>query len=159
MKEIIKFLIFIIYTTSIFFLPNNSIIFILIFINIICMILAKVKIRKIFVNIISFFPFILFTAVINCFIDSYINALWIGIKLIIVCNITYIYSKTTTIMKVAKTIKYLCSPLKVFKINVEEIEIMVCISLTMIPILKKDLIEKEIHNLNYILFNRNEGSM
>ena len=42
---------------------------------------------------------------------------------------------------VAETIKLLCTPLKIFKINTEEIKVMVCISLSMIPILKKELSE------------------
>lgn len=35
----------------------------------------------------------------------------------------------------------LCSPLKIFKVNTEDIKIMVCISLSVIPVLKKDLQE------------------
>ena len=53
-------------------------------------------------------------------------------------------------------------PLRVFKINTDDIKILVCISLSMIPILKKDLYEiKEackakninftIQNIKYIL--------
>lgn len=42
---------------------------------------------------------------------------------------------------IAKTIGFLCTPLKIFKINPEEIEILVCIALSMIPILKNEYIE------------------
>ena len=42
---------------------------------------------------------------------------------------------------IAETIQLLCTPLKIFKINTDEIKIMICISLSMIPILKKDLLE------------------
>ena len=86
-------------------------------------------------------PFIIFTFIINCLLDDIMNAIWIGIKLLIVCNMTMIYSNTTTVTGVAETIKELCSPLKLFRINTDEIKIIVCISLTMIPILKKDLSE------------------
>ncbi len=41
----------------------------------------------------------------------------------------------------AKTIKLLCSPLKLFKINTEEIEVLVCICLSMIPILKREYLD------------------
>lgn len=41
----------------------------------------------------------------------------------------------------AKTIRKLCAPLKLFKINTEEIEIMVCISLSLLPAIKNDLTE------------------
>lgn len=42
---------------------------------------------------------------------------------------------------IAETIKTICSPLKIFKINTDEIKLMVSISLSMIPILKKDVYE------------------
>ena len=35
----------------------------------------------------------------------------------------------------------MCSPLKIFKIDTEDIKVMVCISLSMISILKNDLYE------------------
>ena len=54
---------------------------------------------------------------------------------------TYIYSITSTKTTIANTIKMLCRPLVLFNINIEEIEIMVAISLSIIPILKKDLVE------------------
>lgn len=42
---------------------------------------------------------------------------------------------------IAETIKRICFPLKVFRINTDEIRIMICISLSMITILKKSLNE------------------
>ena len=56
----------------------------------------------------------------------------------LVCNVTYIYSKTTTVRGVASTIKRLCMPLKLLKVNPDEIELLVCISLSMLPILKNE---------------------
>lgn len=41
----------------------------------------------------------------------------------------------------AETIKSLCMPLKIFNINTDEIKILICISLSMIPILRKELEE------------------
>lgn len=45
------------------------------------------------------------------------------------------------LLGIAETVQLLCTPLKIFKINTEEIKVMVCISLSMIPVLKKDLQE------------------
>ena len=42
---------------------------------------------------------------------------------------------------IAETIKTICSPLKLFKVNTDEIKVMVCISLSIIPTIKKDLYE------------------
>lgn len=55
---------------------------------------------------------------------------------------------------VAETIQLLCTPLKIFKINTDEIKVIICISLSMIPILKKDLNEtKEACRAKTISFN------
>lgn len=42
---------------------------------------------------------------------------------------------------IAETIKLLFTPLKILKINPEEIKVLVCISLSMIPILKNEYLE------------------
>lgn len=99
MKNIIKFLIFIIYTASIFFLPNNKLILIFSIINLLLMLIIRKKFKTIIISTFKIFPFIIFTFAINCLLDNIINAMWIGIKLIIVCNITIIYSNTTNVTR------------------------------------------------------------
>ncbi len=141
MKDVFKFLIFIIYATTVFFLPNHVSILICFIINLMIILLCKLSIKKAFSNTLKFIPFVLLTFIFNFLLDSLIVALWIGIKLIIVCNITFIYSQTTTVAHLAKTVKKLCSPLKLFKVNTEEIEVMVCIALSILPAIKNDINE------------------
>jgi len=99
MKNVINFLIFIIYSTVIFFLPNNKFIFILVIINFVLMFLSKKNVKKLLNSTVGFLPFIIFTFLINCILDEAINAFWIAVKLIIVCNITVIYSSNISIMR------------------------------------------------------------
>ncbi len=99
MKKLISFLIFILYSTSVFFFPNNELILIFILINLAILLFAKLQIKKVLISTLKVMPFIIFTFIINCILDEYINAIWIGIKLIIVCNITIIYSKTTSVTR------------------------------------------------------------
>lgn len=154
MKDIVKFLMFIIYCTSIFFFPNNQCILLLVAINLMSMISVREQIKKVLLGTAKILPFIIFTFAINCWLDEIINAIWIGIKLLIVCNMTMIYSSKASVTEVAEALKILCTPLKIFKINTEEIKIIVCISLSMIPILKKDLFEmKEACKAKNIKFN------
>lgn len=112
MKNVIKFLCFILYSTCIFFTPNNNVIFIFIFINFIMMVLSKTSIRKVIKNTLKIFPFILFTFVINCLLDESTNAIWIAIKFIIVCNITIIYSNTVTIVRSCRNNKIIMHAIK-----------------------------------------------
>lgn len=154
MKNVIVFLIFIIYTTSVFFISSNNMILIFILINFLIIIFKKLKLKKVIIKSIHILPFIIFTFIINCILDDYVNAFFIGIKLLLVCNTTIIYSEITTISNIAQAIQYLCFPLNFFKINTEDIRIMVYISLAMLPILKKELYElKEACIAKNIRFN------
>ena len=99
MKNLIKFFMFIIYSTSIFFLPNNKIILIFILINLFVIILNIRHIKNIIRSTFRILPFIIFTFVINWILDNFINAFWIGVKLIIVCNVTITYSNNTNVTR------------------------------------------------------------
>ena len=70
----------------------------------------------------------------------------IGIRLILVCNMTYIFSKSITPHKLQYIIETLLKPLKIIKIDSKEIGIIVCIGIAFIPIL-----QKEIQELKYAL--------
>ena len=105
MKNVIKFLLFIAYSTCIFFLPNNSLIILLFLLNIFIMFLSKVQIKRVLAKSIQILPFIIFTFIINCLLDDVMNAVWIGVKLFIVCNITIIYSETTSINRYSRDYK------------------------------------------------------
>ena len=140
--EMIKFLIFIVTTTIIFFLPQSKILFAVIGLcNIGTMILLKIQIIKSIKQLTKILPYIVVTFFINIIISNINDSIWIAIKFFIVCNITYMYSATTTKTTVASTIKTLCKPLVLFNVNIEEIEVMIEISLSIIPLLKKDLME------------------
>ena len=141
MKNLIKFLLFLIYSSLVFFFPNNEVIFVFIFINFMAIVINFRNFNRIISGTFKFLPFVFFTFIFNFLFDTFFNALWIGIKLIIVCNITIFYSCTTSVVGVADTIKLLCSPLKFFNVNTDDIKIMVCIALSMIPVLKNDLYE------------------
>lgn len=139
--ELIKFGIFIIMATVTFFLPKSIILFgTIILCNVAIVIVLKISIVKVTKQLFKILPYVLFTFFINVIISSISEAIWIAIKFLIVCNITYIYSITSTKTTIANTIKMLCRLLMLFNINIEEIEIMVAISLSIIPILKKDLV-------------------
>lgn len=115
MKNVIKFLLFITYSTSIFFLPNNNFIIFFIILNLCIIIVSKIDIKKIFNKSIQVVPFIIFTFIINCLLDNFYNAIWIGIKLFIVCNITVIYSETTSIVRYSRNNKNIMFSIKNFK--------------------------------------------
>lgn len=153
--ELIKFCFFIIMATVIFVLPKSKILFgIIILCNIGIVIALKISIKKIVKQLLKILPYVLVTFFINIIISNLNEAIWVAIKFLLVCNITYFYSITNNKTTIANTIKTLCKPLELFNINTEEIEIMVAISLAVIPILKKDLIEiRDVYKYKGIKFN------
>lgn len=154
MKNVIVLLMFLVYATLIFFMLNNIWLVSFAIVNLLLMLLLNVSFKKAIINLIKYLPFILFTLIFNLILDNYLNAIWMAVKLLLVCNVTYIYSRTITVAQLAKTVRTICKPLEVFKINTEEIEVLVSISLSMIPVLKKEYREvKEACKAKNINFN------
>ena len=116
----------------------NYLLFLVFGINMLAIIWFKIKVIGAIENVIKVLPFIGLTVVVNAILSNYQYAILIAIKLMLVCNATYIYAKTTTVRGIATTIKNLCMPLKLFKVNPEDLELLVCISLSMLPILKNE---------------------
>lgn len=141
-----KFLVFIFYITIVFFLPNNWYLIVLLVVNLLFAIVVSLYVKQvtiwgIWLKTLKIVPFVLFTMIFNWWLDSLTAALWIGLKLLIVCNATMIYSASTTIRSVAILISKICSPLRHLGIQAEEVKLLVSISLMMIPILRKDVRE------------------
>lgn len=99
MRDLILFLAFLVYSSAVFFFPNNEWICVFVFINLVFMFFMRKFCKRILIRTLSLFPFVIFTFVFNVFLDSFFNAVCVGIKLIIVCNITMIYSCSTTVMR------------------------------------------------------------
>lgn len=141
----IKFLLFLFFTTLTFFLPNQHWILVLILINFFAMLGAhfftRASLRKIIFGTLKFFPFIILAFIFNFWLDNLENALWISYKLLIVCQATMIYASTTSNLEVALIAERLCTPLKIFHIDTTDIKILVCISLSLIPTLRQQLSE------------------
>ncbi len=146
MKAIIQFLLFIAYTILIFFIKEYFLLGIVFIINIILMLLSKQRIVNVINAILKLMPFILFTTAINIAISGVNFGILIGIRLILVCNITYIFAKSFSIQKLQYTIEKLFKPLKIVNINSKEISVMVSIGVCFIPIL-----QKEMQNIKYSL--------
>lgn len=146
MLYIIQFILFIAYTISIFFIKSYVLLGIVCLINIILMIILRENLKRAVLAIIKLMPFIIFTSGINMIISGLSFGLLIGIRLILVCNMTYIFAKKMTPRKLQYVIETIFAPLKIFKIDSKEIGIIVCIGTTFIPI-----IQREIQDIKYSL--------
>ena len=139
MTDIIKFVLFLTYTISVFFVNSYYVLLVFLLINLILMFVLKIEIKNAVKNIFQIMPFIILTAVINLLFQDITGAILVFIRLILVCNMTYIFSKAITLSRFAIVIEKLFTPLKIFKINPKDISIIVLISITFIPILRNEI--------------------
>lgn len=146
MLYIMEFVLFIAYTIAVFFISNYYLIIIAFLLNIILMLILKLNFKWAIITIIKLLPIIIFTSAINMILNSVEYGLLIGIRLILVCNMTYIFSKKMTSYKLQYVIEKILGPLKIIKINSKEIGIIVCIGIAFIPI-----IQKEVQEIKYSL--------
>lgn len=141
MKNIIIFNAFLVYTIGIFFIDNYYFFAVIVTMHILLMIFLKISIKNSLLAVLKLLPFIIFTSGINMLLGGVRLGMIIGIRLILVCNMTYIFSKKMTPRKLQKTIETLLKPFDFFGINSKEIGIIVCIGISFIPILKREIQE------------------
>lgn len=142
---------FVLYTLVVFWISNYYILFSLVLINVILSMIFKVSFIKSLRYFKTILPLVIFTVLINIYFIGFENALLIGIRLLIVCNITYVFSVIMKPMYLAKAITGLLLPLKLFKINTNDIALMITITISFIPILSDEYlsIKKCLISRNY----------
>ena len=138
MKNLIKFILFFMYTIGVFFVEDYISFGLIVLFNIGLMLIAKISLKKAFKNTIKILPFILFTIAINLIFADLKFSILIGIRLILVCNLSYVFSKTISYMEFAEVIEKIVYPLKIFGINPKEIGLVVTIALSFVPIMKNE---------------------
>ena len=99
----------------------------------------KINLKSLIDNLMKISIFVLITAIINAFVVNINYAITIGIKLILVCVMTYIFSKMLSYMEFATVMEDLAHPLKLFGINPKDLGLLVTIAISFIPILREEL--------------------
>jgi energy-coupling factor transporter transmembrane protein EcfT len=125
------------YTIGVFFLKGPWLCLALA-VNVVVMARCRIHPRDAARYISGALPFICFACVFNLALGYVEDALYAGARLVLICNITQCYKKTTGAAELAGAIERLFSPLAVFKIDPKDIGLMVCISLAFLPVLRRD---------------------
>ena len=102
------------------------------------MLLGKVNLKSAIRNIIKLLPFIIVIVLINLILMSKEQAILIGIRLILVCNFTYTFTRKFTPQQLSNSIEKILAPLKILKINTRDIGIMISIAVVFVPILRDE---------------------
>ena len=138
-KNLVVFLVFIIYTILIFFISNQIIILFIFIFNLILFLVFKLSFKNLLYNLKWASFVIIFTSLINIFFDSLYSSLLLGIRLFICYFTTYIYSKKIKISDLSEAIELLFYPFRIFKINTSNIGIIISIAICMIPVLRQEI--------------------
>lgn len=96
MGATIGLVLFLIYTSLIFFIKSYLGLAIVFLINLCLMLVFKVNLKKTIKFILKLLPFILFTAILNVLLGDIQLGIIIGIRLILVSHIVYIFSSKMT---------------------------------------------------------------
>lgn len=139
MKNVIKILFFLAYTVAIFMVKQDAFTVVVFGINLFLTFILKISIKEEIGNLLGISLFVIITATINAFIVNIKTGVMIGIKLLLVCNITYIFSKMLNYTELAEALEKIFGIFKVLKINPKNISIMICICISFIPTIKRQI--------------------
>jgi energy-coupling factor transport system permease protein len=137
MLNTIKFLSIFAYTIGVFYF-EWPLIFNFLAINGAAMILCRVTPLAAAKYALSFLPFIIFAAVFNFLLGYTRDAVYLTIRLILICTITQCYKKVVSTTDMCRVIERLSKPLKALNIEGKDVSLMVSISLAFIPVLRRD---------------------
>lgn len=159
MKNVVKFISFLLYTILIFIVTDYRFILLILLINISLMLINKIKLKNAVKSILRLLPFIIIVVLVNFILMSKEDAVLVGVRLILVCNVTYIFTRNFTPQQLSDSVEKILIPLRIFKLNTRDIGIMISIAVAFIPILidegnkiKNSLISKgfDVKGLNMI---------
>lgn len=157
----IYIIIFILYSSLIFFIDDIYIILVLNIINLILLFLLKIKILEYLKFIKKNIIFLLFIFISNILFTSIIDSLIIVLRLLLILSISFIIYKKSTLISIYYGFNNLLKPFKIFNIDTRSISIILALSLTLIPIFIKEVNDLKLcfnnHscklNFNYIIKN------
>lgn len=95
----------------------------------------KIPLKKYFKVLKNNALMILFIVICNIFFSDIYDSLLVGIRLLLVIDYTFLMGYYFDITKIRTAFYYLFYPMKIFKIDVDNLALIITISLTFIPIL------------------------
>ena len=139
MLNLLALIIFLIYTSGIFFINNIYMLLGILIFNILLILFLKVPLKKICYNFYKYSFIVIITFIFNILFGYFKEAFLISFKLILVCNICFIFSYKMGFSNIIFALEKLFSPLKLLKINPRDITLMINIALTSIPIFIRNI--------------------
>ncbi len=106
--------------------------------NAVLIIVFKIGFNRFVKNLISSIWFVAIVFLFNLIFDSVVASLIVAWKILIVTNGAFIFSCVVSPTQLASGFSQLLSPLRIFKVNTNDIVLMLVIAFNFIPIIKND---------------------
>ena len=139
MINLIILIAFLIYTSSIFFIKNINLLLVILAFQILLILTLKIPFKKVIYNLYKYSFVIIITLIFNILFGYFKEAFLISFKLILVCNIGFIFSYKMGFSNIIFALEQLFTPLKLLKINPKDISLIINIAITSIPIFIRNI--------------------
>lgn len=139
MKNLFLLILFILYTTSIFFISNWIAIIGFLCINLMLIFILKIPLKRTILNLYKCTFIVAITFIFNILFGYFEDAILISIRLYIVCNITFIFTYKMGFCNILSALEKLFYPLKIVGISPTDLSLIINIAITFIPILLREL--------------------
>ncbi len=136
MKSALLILGFIIYSVWLFWVSNVWLLGVMLALEIsILIILPDIRWRTAFKFFLKNCGFVLFVILCNLLFSDWWQALLVGLRLGLAIEATYIISLLLSTREFAQGIATLCTPLKLLRVDTEELALSITVALTFVPLL------------------------
>ena len=129
---------FLLYSILVFLIDSYIILGLLFILNVIGLLMVKVRIKKYLKVLKMNFFIIIFIFLFNLIFGDLRLAFLTSFKIYLVISTTYLLGYIYTPIKIAESFYYILSPLKIFKIDVQELSLIIAIALAFVPILSDE---------------------
>lgn len=133
-------LFFFLYSFVLFLIDDIYILIMVFLFNFIISLLFKVKLKKHISLLVKNVLFVFFIVICNLLFNDINESIKVGLRLFLVIDYTYIMSIYFDTTKIRLAFKYMFYPLKVFKVDIDNLTLIVAVSLAFIPLLKDEIV-------------------
>ncbi len=136
---IVFLLFFIAYSLCVFLISNVYALIGFSVFNLLLLIIFKINVLKTLKNLYKILFFAIFVFLFNLIFDSVQESAIVAWKILIVTNFAFIFSNVFSPVQIANGVSQMLYPLKLFKVNTDNMVIVIVIALNFIPIIMGEI--------------------
>ncbi len=136
---IVFLLFFIAYSLCVFLISNIYALVGFSAFNLLLLVVFRINVLKTLKNLYKILFFAVFVFLFNLIFDDVVSSAIVGWKILIVTNFAFIFSNIFSPVQIANGVSQLFFPLKLFKVNTDNLVIVVVIALNFVPIILSEI--------------------